>query len=268
MQTYRFIWCCLFACSVLCGWVDPAVAQGKSGSSSKPPSCTDIPAQVTLYPVTVNGIPDTSNGGLYGPDNLQAWSYKDGQGGVSAKFSCVTWELFLNLQNTNPLTPFSVDFSKQLATGDVTGPTGVKSGWLLHVANVADLTKYAGGYLNTWSWESLSQSGPVVGPNGALFYCNDPVTFSCGASGTLANKYSPTSLVQVTVASSCASWSIEPLPLPSGSSVAGEKVAGFVKSTDLKGRTSVRSGGQYSMPFHIVVTRTDGIGCTGLPGGP
>lgn len=250
----------LIASVMLWGSANPAWAQGNSAASNKPSKCVAIPVQVTFYPVQ----PDTSNGGLYGATNDEAWTYTDGAGGVYAKFSC-GWELFLNLQNTSPLTPFKANFSKLLVPGDVSGPTGELSGWLLHVKNIADLTKYSGGQLSTASWLSLERSGPVVGSNGSLFYCNDPVTFECGASGTLANKDSNTSLVRATVAPYCASWTIEPLPLSAPHFPAAETVAGLVKATTLKGRTSVRSAGQYSMPFTIIVTRTDGGGCNGLP---
>ena len=236
-------------------------------NGSKPGSCTDVPVKVTLNAVAVNGVPSTANGGLYGETNADGVSYTDGApDGTSAKLSCVTGNLVLNLQNSSRY--FTVDFSDRLPTLMDAGAipqTSPQSGYLIQLRGLGTSLGGAGGVFDTWMLASLSTPGqPIVASSGTIYYCSSLGSFSCGASGTLADKYSDTSLIQVYVAPSCASWTIVPLALTSGT-LAGNDVAGLVRATTTK-PTRVLASGQYSMPFSMTIVRTDGLpGCTGLP---
>ena len=171
-----------------------------------------------------------------------------------------TNDFILNL--AQPSTRFfTVDFSKILLGGDpgAVEPTGPVGAWFINLDRAA---------ISSGSYPTLMNVS-LVGSNSAyVLYCGTQGS-PYAAFGTLcsiADNHSDTSIVQVTVAPFCASWTIAPVPLPATSALPGNLVAGLVEAIRSKGNATLISGGQYSMPFTITLTRNDHVvGCTGLP---
>lgn len=246
------------------------VLPGEAKGGSKPSSCTDIPLQVTLAPIS-----DTSTGGIYGDAGAAVpTTYTDGVGGVYAKFQVCNGsnDFILNLSQST--RTYTINFDDQLVAGDpgattFTGP--VKSSFM-NINEVAKLSLYSNGQLNTCFAGDLGSSKGVSysyhftntgvwQTNGGTPNCPD------GSIQQTTDKYTDTSFIQVTVGANCSSWTITPLPLTTtatGSiapSAQGQYVTGFVEQTS----KSPLSGGNYNMPFTITLTRTDGGGCASLP---
>lgn len=242
----------------------PAQARAKG-------SCKDVPVYATFHPVMIDGTPDTSNGGLFGHTNTANTVYENGVSGTVVLSVCNgTGDFYLNLSSSEW---FTYDFSKGLVAGDVSLlPDGTRlTGWVIKVNQVGNLVRYmnASGVLDgTGSGQLDTQMQSTLHRNAYLadyvLYCDGTMLDCSGTRKALANRYSDTSLIRVTVNPSCSSWTIEPLPVPTvadGSSA----VAGLLSRTSSKGNATLVSGGQYSIPFKITLTRADGVaGCAGL----
>lgn len=237
----------------------PAEAQTKG-------KCKNIPVDATFQP-----IGDLSNGGLFGTSNLNGTTYYNGVSGTVVLSVCDgTGDFYLNLSSANY---FTYDFSKGLVAGDIPLlPTGTQlTGWVLKVLHVGNLARYvneggvlggsSSGQLDTQMMSTLHRN-PYLADY--VLYCDSRTADCSGTRRTLANNYSDTSLIRVTVEASCSQWTIEPLPV---STVADGTypVAGLLSRTSSKGNATLVSGGQYSMPFTITLTRANGVtGCAGL----
>ena len=141
-------------------------------------------------------------------------------------------------------------------------PAGTRlTGWVINVNRVGNLALYTNGQLGT-QMQSTLYSNPYLADY--VLYC-DNTTLDCGGTRkALANKWSDTSVIRVTVDPSCSSWTIEPLPVPTVGD-GSYSVAGLIGQTSARGNATLISGGQYSMPFTITLTRADGVtGCAGL----
>ena len=254
---------CLLSSIVLCGIALPAEAQAKG-------PCRDIPLRVAIAPISQPSL----TGGLYGDgltddgsDPAVASVYTDGKNGLYAKFQICDGSNRFTLALAHSGRFYTTDFSLQLVPGDTgspgyIGPTGPLSGGSLQIAQVANLSLYSvAGQLDT------SMSATVQNlPSASINYCNKSLGLVCtGGRQQVANKWSDTSVVRVTVAANCASWTITPLvPSPGDSWVNSSAVAGLVEGITSKGTATLISGGQYSMPFSISLTRLDGRGCADL----
>lgn len=252
------------------------VAAGSAQAQTKAKtSCQDIPLKVAIYAITsdpVTGLP----GGLYGDGVVVdaqsgASVYTDGDAGVYAKFQVcnASYDFVLNLSiPTLKSSPrrFTMDFSSLLVPGDVPGYSGPVPAWLLKIPQMASLSRYGNGQLDTMLVGTLESSGLFA-------YCNNdtPAIECTGTRLTLANKYSDTSVVRVTVAADCSSWTAAPIGVTGdladpefNTGVEGRFVAGLTKEDTTRKPTQLASAGQYSMPFTIVLTRTDDGGCSHL----
>lgn len=233
----------------------PAEAQAKG-------SCKDVPVNATFHPVIINGIPDASNGGLFGHTNTAATTYTNGVSGTVVLSVCNgTGDFYLNLSSSEW---FTYDFAKKLANGDrdLLPPGTRLTGWVLKVNRVGNLAVYADGELRT-QLQSTLYSNPYLADY--VVYCDNTTLDNCtGMRQALANKWSDTSLIRVTVGPSCSSWTIEPLLVPTVGD-GSYSVAGLIGQTSARGNATLISGGQYSMPFRITLARADGVtGCAGL----
>ena len=251
------------ALTVLCA-ATPAQAQ----------NCKYIPLQVTIHSVPYDPLAANGAGGhpgLYGDAGALTDSvYTDGgPDGVYAKFvlckaNSPTYKFVMNLNNSTRFV--NLEFSRLLTSYDtgtiVPGTSGapvVFHSGVLGIDQVPNLSAYLGGQLNTWG--NAASINPIS-VNTTLIYCNQ-FTVACTGSGQQgANKYSDTSILLVTVAPGCSSWTITPqVPSPGVGWVSTNSVAGLIEAF----RRGNLSAGDYSMPFSLTITRTDGGGCTGLP---
>ena len=238
----------------------PAQAQAKGKGS-----CKNIPVDATFHLI------DTSNGGLFGHTNTADTTYKNGVSGTVDLSVCDgTGDFYLNLSSSEW---FTYDFSKGLVVGDVPFlPAGTRlTGWVIKVNGVGKLALYTNesGILNG------SSSGQLgTGMQSTLYsnkyladyvlYCDDTTLNCTGTRQALADLKSNTSLIRVTVSASCSLWTIEPL-LVSTVANGTYSVGGLINQTSARGNATLISGGQYSMPFSITLTRSDGVtGCAGL----
>ena len=243
--------CYVLSFILICGLAAPGQAQAGGGKGG----CQDIPLQLTISPVQVDG---SGYPGIYGDGGpTSPATYTDGSRGVYAKFQVCngTNDFILNLGRPSNRF-FTVDFSKPLGGADlgVVQPTGTVGAWFINLDHAAIKTVSVDTLMNI----TTSGAGNVV-------YCGPPPSFA--AFNLLCsvvekdNTYNATSLVRVTVNCSAvpaATWTIAPVPL-SGGALFGYPVAGLSEANGI-------SGGYYSMPFSMTLTRTDGkAGCTGLP---
>lgn len=260
----------LLALSIVCVAAAPVHAQSKTRSS-----CQDIPLRVAIHPVTSD--PATAlPGGLYGDGVIVeprsgASVYTDGEPGVYAKFQVcnASYDFSLNLSVPNLKSSprrFTVDFSTLLVPGDVPGYSGPVPAWLMRIPEMGNLARYSNGQFHAMLVGTLESPGQFA-------YCNnDTATLDCtGTRLTRANTYSDTSVVQVTAAADCSSWTIVPLRVTGdpadpefNAAVNGLFVIGLVGEDTTKKPAQVVSGGQYSVPFMMTLTRTDGGGCSRL----
>lgn len=233
---------------LICGLAAPGPARAAGGKGN----CEDIPLRVDIGPVAADG---TGYPGVYGDRGPEASTVYIDSRGVYAKFQVCngTNDFIFNLGK--PSTRFfTVDFSRLLAPGDpgAIEPTGPVSAWFINLDHAAISTGDQSKSVDTLMNVSTSGAGGVL-------YCG-PQQSSYAAFNLpclVVDKYNATSLVRVTVAPSCASWTIAPVPLSEGT-LSSHAVAGLSESNGV-------SGGYYSMPFSITLTRIDGkLGCTGL----
>ena len=240
----------------------PAQAQTGKGAA-----CKSVPVNATFHAL------DTTNGGLFGHTNTADTTYVNGVSGTVVLLVCNgTGDFWLNLSSTEF---FTYDFSKGLVRGDVPLlPAGTRlTGWVINVNKVGNLARYtneSGVLGGSSSGELDTQMQSTLYANNYLadyvLYCDNTTLDCSGKRQALADKYSDTSLIRVTVDPSCSSWTIEPVPVPTGvPMVGGYSVAGLIDQTSARGNATLISGGQYSMPFSITLTRSDGVtGCAGL----
>jgi hypothetical protein len=248
--------------------------------TSKPSSCTDIPVQVALAPLS--GAAATP-GGIYGDgqrtDANGNTLYTDGVDGVSAKFQvCNTsYDFVLNMINTTRY--FWADFSGGLSAPSDLDPgatalTGPVQGNVMNVNEVANSSLYSNNVLNTCTAVGLAMS---KGMSASTHFTNTtlwpseggPANLNCpdGTLQQVADKGGDTSLVQVTFNSgangSNCSWTVTPLPLETttpdhffANGAQGLYVTGLVEQP----KNQYLFGGDYNMPFTVTLTRLDG-GC-------
>ena len=258
----------VLALSVLCA-ATPAQAT----------NCTQVPLTVTVNPVPLDQQANNGNGGypgIYGdlgpvpaPPNTNTGVYTDGVDGVTAFFNVCpatnpkaspTYKFGMNLTNSGRF--LNLEFSRRLTSYDSGAIVpGINAPVVLSAGTVGiPLTQ---AYSTSGQFVTFGDAGSInMSGNPYLYYCN-PSTFACSTAAQIAaNKYSPTSLLQVTVncpvpPATAASWTIIPLVPVNTPSVAGLtesfKPGKFV------------SAGNYSMPFSFTITRKDMGGCSGLP---
>lgn len=213
MKKINFLCRVMGLSSIFClSFVAPGLVMG----ASKPTNCTDIPLQVTIAPVS-----NTASGGIYEDAGTESSAtYTDGVGGVYAKFQVCngTNDFILNLSHST--RTYTINFGDQLVAGDpgATAFTGPVKASFMNINEVANLTLYSNGQLDTCFAGDL---GTIKGVSYSYHFTNTGVwqanggTLNCpdGSIQQTTDKYTDTSITQVTVGANCSSWTITPLPL-------------------------------------------------------